>query len=395
MVRINLQDIFLYYVLLIFIVLGVLVSLYLISINSFLPIYSLVNTLVFFAAVIIILAILISFLLKREIFKPMAKLEEVTEGIIKGKEIKLSPEMKGEIGELAKSFGNMIEDLNESRKRLEEYSKKIEHKADVTTKKAMLNAMEELNRYNKQITTAQRRLSKSYKKLKEEDVKKDRFISIAAHELKTPLSSIQGFSKLLLNEKLFRNRDKRERYLDIISTESIRLANLVTEVLDLSRIDLGTMKYDFKFIDPTEVIENARKIMSIPIKEKGLKFECQCQKLPKIIADKERLMQILTNILTNALKYTPKGKITFKSYRDNGNVHVEVSDTGMGIKKNDIDKIFERFYQVESEITRKIQGTGLGLALSKEFIEAMGGKIWVESQLGKGSTFHFTIPIKK
>lgn len=367
----------------------------------FSPLVALGNRFLLFGSIIAVIVIALSFFLSKQIVKPIAELKRVTKEVMAGKEVSVPAGMKGEIGELAISFSSMIENLNESRKRIEEYSKTVEQKVGVRTKDveksrlAMAGAMDDLNKTNKQLFQAKTRLRTSYKKLKELDVKKDQFISMAAHELKTPLNSIHGFSELLLNESTIKDKEKRNKYLNIIGTESTRLVNLVTEILDLSRVDVGTIKYDFKKLNMTEIIEDIKKMLAMQIKEKGLSAEYIIEKLPAAMGDKEKTIQVIMNLMTNAIKYTPKGKIKVKAYKDDGNVHVEISDTGIGIAKKELEKIFERFYQIESEITRKTHGTGLGLSLCKEFIKAMDGKIWAESEPGKGSTFHFTLPIKE
>jgi signal transduction histidine kinase len=238
-------------------------------------------------------------------------------------------------------------------------------------------------------------LKKNYRELKQLDVKKDEFISIAAHELKTPLTSMSGYAQLLKREKVIKNRKKRNEFLDILDQESQRQAQLVSEILNLSRIDLGVMKYIIEELDIYEFMKKIEDQYSIKIKEKGLKYEFKIDKnLPKIKTDKNKLYEIMTNLIINAVHYTPKGKITVKVSRKGKFIQFIVKDTGVGISKKYHKKIFERFFQVDSSYTREVGGTGLGLSLCKEYIEKMGGKIRVKSIKGKGSTFYFTIPIK-
>jgi signal transduction histidine kinase len=141
-------------------------------------------------------------------------------------------------------------------------------------------------------------------------------------------------------------------------------------------------------------MEDIRREMNVPIKAKNLKSGYEVEpRLPKIITDRERLIQILINLINNAVKYTPKGRIDIKVFRDGESIHFMVKDTGIGIDKMHSDKLFQRFYQIDSSYTRKAGGTGLGLALCKEFVTLLGGKIWFESKFGKGSKFHVTLPL--
>jgi PAS domain S-box-containing protein len=294
----------------------------------------------------------------------------------------------------------IMRDMTETRgliDELEENKKELDKKmGEMTgTKTAVLNMMEDMEETNRQLVNIQEELEKSLKELREMDIKKDQFISIAAHELKTPLTSIHGFSQLLQNRKVSNNFTKRSKYLKIMDHETKRLAKLVNDILDLSRIDLGTVKFSLDGVDLNRLIEDVKKEMDVQINEKGLKSEYDVEKgMPKIITDREKLTEILLNIINNAVKYTPTGKISVKAFKEKEGVHFIIKDTGIGIAKENQKKIFERFYQVDSSYSRKAGGTGLGLALCSEFIGFLGGKLWIKSELGKGSEFHFTMPLK-
>ena len=339
-------------------------------------------------------------------YKLMKSAQEVGTGNL---DIRIEPsEFDGELEALAAAFKKMVDDLSKSRSALEEHDRTLEQNvADRTkeldakvqeltdTKTAVLNMMEDTDEANKELIKTHDELKESLGELKKLDVRKDEFISIAAHELKTPLTSIHGFSQLLQNREVAKNPEKREKYLKIMDSETKRLAKLVTDILDLSRIDLGTLKLNFEEVEISRLMEDMGREMNVQMKEKGLESEYDLEKgLPGIVTDKERLTEILLNLINNAIKYTPKGKITVKVFRENDFVHFTVKDTGIGIEKEYYDKLFQRFYQIDSSYTRKAGGTGLGLALCREFVTLLGGKIWLESEPGKGSEFHFTIPIK-
>jgi len=248
---------------------------------------------------------------------------------------------------------------------------------------------------NRKLKKAEGSLRKNYTELKKLDVKKDEFISIAAHELKTPLTVMSGYANLLKDEKVIRNQNKRKRFLDIIEDESKRQAQLVSEILDLSRIDLGVMKYVIEELNLYEFIKSLEDQFGPKIKENGLSYEFRIEdKLPKIETDKEKLYEILMNLINNAIKFTSEGKITVKIERNGDYIQFSVADTGIGISRKYYNKLFTRFFQVDSSYTRSVGGTGLGLSLCKEYTEKLGGDIWLKSKVGKGTTFYFRIPIK-
>lgn len=357
-----------------------------------------------------IAAFLLIFSISLWVTRPLTKLTDVIEDIGKGGDLnkRVKIHSKDEIGQLASAFNQMTIDLKKSQDQIKKHAEKLEQKVQertkdldekvtelTSTKTAVLNMMEDMDKTNRELIETQEELKKSLGELKEMDVKKDQFISIAAHELKTPLTSIHGFSQLLQNRKVSNDFTKRNKYLKIMDHETKRLAKLVTDILDLSRIDLGTVKLNLDEVDVNELLKGLESEMNVQIKEKGLKSEYDIEKdIPRIVTDKEKLTEILINLIINAVKYTSEGIITVNIFRENKKMHFVVKDTGIGIAKEKHEKIFERFYQIDSSYMRKTPGVGLGLALCKEFVELLGGKIWVKSELGRGSEFHFTLPLK-
>lgn len=291
--------------------------------------------------------------------------------------------LKAYQGELEKRVLERTKELNE----------KMLEMAD--TKRALQNMMDDTDELNRSLIATKEKLSENVQELKATDIKKNEFMSIAAHELKTPMTSIHGFAQLLQDRKVADDPEKRDKYLKIMDHETMRLAKLVNDVLDLSRIDLNAISFDIVEVDINSVMDLIKTEMAVQMKAKGLESEFVVAKdVPKIFTDRERFMQILLNLINNSVKYTPKGKITVTVQKDGGNVHFIVKDTGIGISKENAPKIFTRFYQVDSSYTRSAGGVGLGLSLCKEMIERLGGKIWFESEVDKGSEFHFTLPIK-
>ncbi|WP_261789161.1 PAS domain-containing sensor histidine kinase [Methanosarcina siciliae] len=234
------------------------------------------------------------------------------------------------------------------------------------------------------------------KALAEESNKvKSEFIANMSHELRTPLNSVIGFSQIL-NEKMFGDLNEKQMcYVSNILKSGNHLLELINDILDISKIESGNMEYAPEIIDLQEVIDEIIVLMGPLIKEKNLNLEVnvEFEKL-EIKADKLKIKQIIYNLLSNAIKFTPKsGKVWFDSKIMNGNVQISVSDNGIGIPLQYQKVIFDPFKQISSFSNRAHDGTGLGLAIAKHYVEMHLGEIHVESEVGKGSTFTFTIPI--
>ena len=243
---------------------------------------------------------------------------------------------------------------------------------------------------------------------KEVDRMKTDFISTVSHELRTPLTSVLGFAKLIqkkLEESIFPliqtddkkvNRSIRQvtENIEIIVSEGTRLTKLINEVLDVAKIEAGKMQWNMEPLAITEVIDRAFSATSALFEQKGLTSVREIEAdLPNVLGDKDRLIQVVINLISNAVKFTDQGSITCRVKQDNQSIMVSIVDQGVGISESDQPKVFEKFKQVGDTLTDKPQGTGLGLPISKEIVAHHGGKIWVESEIGKGSTFSFTLPI--
>ncbi|HAW50396.1 TPA: hypothetical protein DCX16_05565 [bacterium] len=261
---------------------------------------------------------------------------------------------------------------------------------------------EELARWNKQLERKVAERTKELKEANEELKKMDKiksdFLSMVAHELRTPLTSIKAFTELLLS-KPDREVEARLRYLGIIHSECNRLTRLINNVLDLSKIEAGKVEWNIQLVSIAEIVNTSLATTHKLIEDSGLEIEAQIEdNLSLVLADKDRLIQVMTNLIGNAVKFTEKGgRIDVrvkKKTRPTKCIQVSVSDTGIGIRKKDLDKVFQRFKQVGDGMTNRPEGTGLGLSICKEIIEHHKGKIWVESKLKKGSTFHFNLPIE-
>ncbi|MEW6222439.1 MAG: HAMP domain-containing sensor histidine kinase [Candidatus Hadarchaeota archaeon] len=235
-------------------------------------------------------------------------------------------------------------------------------------------------------------IRKAHEKLKSVDKLKTEFMNIAAHELKTPLVPMVGYLHLIDKKKL--DSEDREN-LDIAIRNTQRLQRLVADILDIAKLESKVMKFNMEDIQLTTPIKDAVSSAAPFAKEKKIYLRADVpEKLPTVHGDTMRIAQVLTNLLNNAIKFTDKGGVTLSARKSGSNVVVEVADTGIGIGRKDISKLFTKFYQADTSGKRKYGGTGLGLAICKEIVRAHKGDIWVKSKIGKGSTFAFKLPVK-
>jgi signal transduction histidine kinase len=224
---------------------------------------------------------------------------------------------------------------------------------------------------------------------------KSEFLANVSHELRTPLNAIIGFSEVL-QEKLFGElNEKQAEYTDDILSSGRHLLSLINDILDLSKIEAGRMELEITTFHLPDAIENALLLIRERASRHGIKLDRVVDdRLGDFTGDERKVKQILVNLLTNAVKFTPEGgQIKVEAGLGDSAVIVSVRDTGIGIAKEDQEAIFEEFRQASGNYAQKREGTGLGLTLTRRFVEMHGGKIWVESEVGKGSTFTFTLPI--
>jgi PAS domain S-box-containing protein len=287
---------------------------------------------------------------------------------------------------------------------------------DITDRKKAEQDLADLNRHLEQLdrdrtedlVNKARELEEANQRLRELDEMKSAFLSSVSHELRTPLPSILGFSKLLHKEfgknflplageqeVLLKKGQRIQENLSIISHEGERLTRLINDVLDLNKIESGRMGWRDERLNMSDTVELAvQAVKGMFAQNSAIKLLTEVDSgLPSIMADPDRMQQVLINLLNNAAKFTEKGSVTVRAFPRFGQVRIEVADTGLGIHPDDQSQIFEKFHQTRTDTMEdKPKGTGLGLTICREIIEHYGGRIWVESELHMGSTFIFTLP---
>ncbi len=220
------------------------------------------------------------------------------------------------------------------------------------------------------------------------------FVSMVSHELRTPLAVIDGTTDLVLKDASGALNAKQKEQVSRIKRNADRLIRLVNDVLNFQRLDAGMEKFHIREHDINNAAREVYDSLSPLAKEKKLKLVLDLdEEVPKTKFDRDRIVQVLTNLVNNAIKFTEGGKVAITTGMKGGALHVSVRDTGCGIKEEDIPKLFARFERLSGSFTKDPGGTGLGLAISKNIIEKHGGRIWVESKTGRGSTFHFVLGV--
>ena len=244
---------------------------------------------------------------------------------------------------------------------------------------------------------------------KEVDQMKTDFISTVSHELRTPLTSVLGFAKLIQKKledtvipavnietkKTERAVRQVRENLGIIVSEGERLTSLINDVLDISKIEAGKVEWNIEPVAISEIIDRAISATSVLAQNNGLEIVRDLKPLDsEVMCDRDRIIQVVINLVSNAIKFTESGSVTYRVRRQNKDVAISIIDTGIGLSKDDLEKVFEKFKQVGKVMTDKPRGTGLGLPICKQIVEHHGGRIWAESNIGQGSCFTFTLPLR-
>ena len=282
----------------------------------------------------------------------------------------------------------------------------------MNVKKQLVEAANKLESYNRTLEQKVKErtleLKEANRKLEEADRIKTEFLSTVSHELRTPLAAVLGFAKIIskrFDSVIFPNLRldedtvrasvlKVKNNINTIISEGERLTDLINDLLDVTKIEAGKVEWEMKPVSVAEIIKLASDITSSTFEQHGLELECDVENdLSEISGDKYRLEQVLINLFSNAIKFTENGYIRCRAWMINSEILISVKDTGEGINRDDQERVFEKFRQISIVPKDKPRGTGLGLPICKEIVNRHGGRIWVESEPGKGSTFSFTLPV--
>jgi signal transduction histidine kinase len=286
-----------------------------------------------------------------------------------------------EIGSLTDAFNHMLQEIHTQSVKLKNFNLQLEQKVSDRTRDLELS--------NKELEEARQRAESA-------DKLKTSFLLNMSHELRTPLNSIIGFSGILLRRFAGPVNEEQEKQLEMIQKSGRHLLSLINDILDISKIDAGELKPAYEIFNLLELIEEVQKLIQPFADSKGIPVSyIKDQRVEEIESDRKRVSQILINLLNNAIKFTEKGTVTITLCRDGNLVITEVKDTGIGIREEDMEKLFNPFLQLENSLTRNYEGSGLGLSITKKLLDLLHGSIQVKSEFGKGSTFIITLPIKR
>jgi signal transduction histidine kinase len=253
----------------------------------------------------------------------------------------------------------------------------------------------ELERVNTELASTNRELNEANAKLRELSEMKEEFLALTTHDLRSPLTVISGVISFFTSGRLGELTPEQKNMVAMMERNAQSLIELVNDLLDASKLESGTMRLEIASIDLKGLVDELRETMEPLAREKSLRMEEDLPAdLPPVEADRAKLRRILVNLVSNAIKFTSRGgRVTVRAARGDGHIRIGVSDTGVGIAPEDVKRLFDKYEQARSRATRGEKGTGLGLYITKQLVELHGGEIKVDSEIGKGSTFSFTIPV--
>ncbi len=350
---------------------------------------------------LVLLSILTLIGLNIYIVSPLKKFIEETDYITTTSDLERSIDTKSkdEIGLLANSYNQMIKTLRITYKSLKDTEiDLIEHRDHLETMvkdrtSQLQDANEKLSVEIKERIQTLNELAVAKERAESADRLKSAFLATMSHELRTPLNSIIGFTGIILQGIVGPLNDEQKKQLNMVRGSAQHLLSLINDVLDISKIEAGQMQIAHENYNLRQTIEKAVESARPLADKKRLELTCSISPgIEYMTGDRRRIEQILLNLISNAIKFTEKGLVKIECEPEDGKVNIKVIDTGIGIRDEDMKTIFQAFRQIDSGITRKYEGTGLGLSICKRLVELMGGKIWVTSTWGSGSTFSLSLP---
>lgn len=345
------------------------------------------------AAACLLLVYLLALRLRRAIAQPILDLACLAQLVASGQAfsaLRAPTNAVGEIGQLNQDFNHMLSEFERRDTALKEAHNTLELRVAERT--------EELQAEISEREQAQARLQEAKDAAEAASRAKSEFLANMSHEIRTPLNGVIGMTDLTLDTEL---QDEQREYLETVKMSADSLLTVINDILDFSKIEAGKIDVESVDFHLRDCLESTLKMLALRADEKGLELLCEVgAEVPEVvIGDATRLRQIVVNLIGNAIKFTTEGEVALKVSREPGEsdsrlLHFVISDTGIGIPLEKQSAIFEAFSQADTSTTRKFGGTGLGLTISTRLVEMMGGKIWVESEPGKGSNFHFTAALR-
>ncbi|MBU0461978.1 MAG: sensor histidine kinase [Nanoarchaeota archaeon] len=347
--------------------------------------------------VLLLISVMLGFFLAERIASPINKIRNAAIKVGKGEfEARARVKTHDEVEELADDFNNMITELNKYHQKNTKRTKWLESEVSEKTKKMDVQ-IEDMKSARLATLNMMEDLDVAYKTLQEESILKDELFNITSHELKSPLVPILGYLDLLMHGKVPGHLTAEQKEaMEVISRNASRLSDLIEDVLDIARLQSKRMKFNFTQESLSAILKEVEQRFRKTAEDRKIHFLVDVSpKLPKMNIDKSRMVQVFSNILSNAVKFTERGAISVHAKVEGNHVIVDIADTGIGVSKKDIPHIFDKFYQAESSLTRKHGGSGLGLAIVRGILEEHGGTVSAMSEQGKGSVFTVKLPIKR
>jgi signal transduction histidine kinase len=359
--------------------------------EAYYPLDNIRNLSLVLGAVVAAAAVATSFLLSRSIASPILKLRNAADQITKGNyDVNVATQSRDEVGELAQDFSNMKDAVRSTNENLERL---VEQRTA------------ELHETNSKLLENERALQEAMLKLLETEKAKDEFMSMVSHELKTPLVPIKGYTEMLLKPDVLGDlNDRQRKALATIAKSTERMESLVGDVLDTFKLDMDKMRFMMENVDAAELVDQTILDLQTIAQEKDIELAAQADELV-IFCDAKRIEQVLSNLIKNSVDFVPAkgGRVTVRAGKSitTQNASGEgremalfsVEDNGQGIPADKVENIFKKFYQIDTSVTRKHGGTGLGLVICKGIVEAHGGRIWVDTSYKNGACLKFTLPL--